>query len=110
MTSDGVTVVPNTTDQAQIDDLAQQVLGARDAALGAEIELGVARARITELEHQLHLREVELTELRARMAASGWRAGARRTGPGAAGLDGSIDLARTSAMRVGRRVRRSLTS
>lgn len=55
--------------RARVDELAQQLLGARDAALGAEAELGVARARIAELEHQVHIRSVEIDELRAAIDA-----------------------------------------
>lgn len=50
--------------QQRVDELAQQVLQARDAAIGAEAELGVARARVGELEHQVHVRDVEIDELR----------------------------------------------
>lgn len=51
--------------QAKVDELAQQVLAARDAAIGAEAELGVVRARVGELEHQVHVRDVEIAELRS---------------------------------------------
>jgi hypothetical protein len=54
----------------RIDELAQGLLGARDAALGAEAELGVARARITELDHQLHVCTAELKELRRVVASA----------------------------------------
>ena len=49
--------------EARLDDVAQQLLQARDAAVGAEAELSVARARIAEIEHHLHVRIVEVTEL-----------------------------------------------
>lgn len=51
--------------QQRVDELAQQLLQARDAAVGAEAELGVVRARVGELEHQVHVRDVEIDELRA---------------------------------------------
>ena len=66
---DGVTVSGEDSEverlRCRVDELAQQLLGTRDAALGAEAELGVARARIAELEHQVHVGTVEIEELRA---------------------------------------------
>ncbi len=67
--------------QARIDELAQQVLAARDAAIGAEAALGVALARTGELEHQVHVRDVEIAELRAALAE---QPGARVVRAGAA--------------------------
>ena len=52
----------------RLDELSQQVLGARDAAMGAEAELAVARARVAELEQQVHVRTVEIDELRQALA------------------------------------------
>lgn len=79
--------------RARIDELAQQLLGARDAALGAEAELGVARARIAELEHQVHVRAEEIDELRSVIEAA-------KAPPD--GGPGPVDL----QARVTRRVRR----
>lgn len=59
--------------QRRIDTLAQQVLQARDAVLGAEAELGVVRARVAELEQQVHVRDVEIAELRAGLTKMGKR-------------------------------------
>ncbi len=55
--------------QARVDHLAQQLLQARDAAIGAEAELGVARARVAELEQHLHVRTVEVEELQQKVLA-----------------------------------------
>ena len=74
----------------RLDELSQQLLGARDAAAGAEAELAVARARVAELEQQVHVRTVEVDELRQALAA-------RPGGP---------DIGR--ALASGRRVARGL--
>lgn len=51
----------------QLDEVTQQLLVARDAAVGADAERSVARARVSELEHHLHVREVEVEELTERL-------------------------------------------
>lgn len=87
--------------QRRVDELSQQLLGARDAAIGAEAELGVARGRVTELEQQVHVLTVEVAELRAALERS------RARGPMAAvvGADQPArDLARDLARRAGRRL------
>ncbi len=84
--------------QARVDELAQQVLAARDAAIGAEAELGVALARTAELEHQVHVRDVEIAELRAALAD---QPGARMVKAGAATGN---RLARGAIRRVRSRV------
>ncbi len=69
----GSAPVPTELDRLQrrVDELAQEVLQARDAAIGAEAELGVALARVGELEHQVHVRDVEIAELRAGLGGRG---------------------------------------
>jgi chromosome condensin MukBEF ATPase and DNA-binding subunit MukB len=83
--------------RARGDELAQDVLAARDAARGAEAELAVARARIAELEHRLHVSAVEIDELRLAVDAAG------RVAPGgqAPGVDSLVRLARRSARALG---------
>ncbi len=49
---------------AKLDDVTQQLFQARDAAVGAEAELGVALAKLREVEHRLHVSTVEADELR----------------------------------------------
>ncbi|MGI9597137.1 MAG: hypothetical protein ACR2QK_13315 [Acidimicrobiales bacterium] len=49
--------------RARLDDVSQQLLQARDAVVGAEAELSVAKARLAEVEHHLHVRVAEVTEL-----------------------------------------------
>lgn len=90
---------PNDAERLQhrIDDLAQRVLQARDAVLGAEAELGVARARVAELEQQVHVRDVEIEELRASLVAVG-----RRGRSVDAGIAAGARLARGVVGRVGR--------
>lgn len=80
--------------RAELDEVTQQLLVARDAALGADAERSVARARVSELEHHLHVREVEVEELteRLRMLNDG-----NQNGPTGAG-----ELARRAGS-VGRR-------
>jgi chromosome segregation ATPase len=51
----------------KLDDLAQQLLAARDAVAGAEAELAAVKAHTVEVEHQLHVRIVEVTELQQRV-------------------------------------------
>ncbi len=80
--------------QARLDELAQQVLAARDAAIGAQAELGVALARTRELEHQVHVRDVEIAELRAVLAG---QRGARMV---KAGAETGNRLARGAVRRV----------
>lgn len=46
------------------DELRLRLLGAVDAARGAEAERAVLEARVRELEHQHHMLEVERDELR----------------------------------------------
>jgi hypothetical protein len=87
--------------QRRVDELSQQLLGARDAALGAEAELGVARGRVTELEQQVHVLTVEVAELRAALE----RGRGRSSIAGVAGADQPArDLARDLARRAGRRL------
>ena len=50
--------------QRQLDDVRLQLLGAVDAARGAEAERAVVQARVKELEHQHHMLTVERDELR----------------------------------------------
>ncbi len=47
----------------RLDDVSQQLLQARDAVVGAEAELSASKARTAELEHHLHVRILEVTEL-----------------------------------------------
>lgn len=51
-----------------LDEVSQQLLEARDLIVGAEMEVGAAKARVREVEHQLHVTTVEVEELRDRMA------------------------------------------
>lgn len=53
----------------RLDDVSQQLLVARDAAVGADAERAVARARASELEHFLHVRTVEVEELTEQLRA-----------------------------------------
>lgn len=48
----------------ELDELRLRLLGAVDAARGAEAERAVVEARVRELEHQHHMLEVERDELR----------------------------------------------
>jgi hypothetical protein len=80
----------------RVDELSQQVLGARDAAVGAEAELGVARSRIVELEQRVHVLTVEVDELRV-------VAGRHPTRVAAAAMAGGDRLAGL-ARRAGRRL------
>lgn len=82
--------------QRRCDELAQQVLETRDAVLGAEAELGVARARVVELEHHVHIRDVELDEFRAHVATGS-------DGPGLVG--NGVATGERLARGVARRVR-----
>lgn len=88
--------------QRRIDHLSGQLLGARDAALGAEAELGVARGRITELEQRVHVLTVEVSELRAALE----RSRARGSVAAVIGTDRPRRLARDLARRVRRAARR----
>lgn len=49
--------------RSRLDDVSQQLLQARDAVIGAEAELSASKARTAELEHHLHVRIIEVTEL-----------------------------------------------
>lgn len=51
----------------RLDDVVQQLLAARDAAAGAEAELAAVKAHTVEVEHQLHVRIVEVTELQQQL-------------------------------------------
>jgi len=63
----------------ELDELRLQVLGAVDAARGAEAERAVYEARVRELEHQHHMLEVERDELRREVERlSGQNRSARR--------------------------------
>lgn len=64
--------------QAVLDRAGQEMLEARDALIGAEAELGVARARVREVEFQLHVSSSEVEELRKRVLQL---AGAEETQP-----------------------------
>ncbi len=63
--------------------MSQQLLQARDAVLGAEAELSVAKARAAEVEHHLHVRIVEVTELQAKVLqlSDGQEQGTERPNP-----------------------------
>ncbi len=67
---ESVAVVPDARDAeidrllSKLDDVTQQLFHARDAAVGAEAELGVALAKLREVEHRLHVSTVEADELR----------------------------------------------
>ncbi|MEL6981280.1 MAG: hypothetical protein AAFO29_02530 [Actinomycetota bacterium] len=82
--------------ERRCDELAQQVLETRDAVVGAEAELGAARARVVELEHHVHIRDVELEELRAHVAS-------RAAGSGVVGT--GVATGERLARGVARRVR-----
>lgn len=58
--------------RAELDDVKLQLLGAIDAARGAEAERAALQARVLELEHQHHMLKVERDELR-RVLELGWR-------------------------------------
>lgn len=49
---------------SKLDGVTQELFHARDAAIGAEAELGVALAKLREVEHRLHVSTVEADELR----------------------------------------------
>lgn len=51
----------------KLDEVTQQLFQARDAAVGAEAELGVALAKLREVEHRLHVSTVEAGELREKI-------------------------------------------
>lgn len=63
--------------------------------LGAEAELGVVRARVVELEHQVHVRDVEIDELR-----NGPTSGGRRVRAIDAGVAAGDRLARGVVRRA----------
>ncbi|MEM9561778.1 MAG: hypothetical protein AAGA93_04120 [Actinomycetota bacterium] len=92
----GAAPVPTELDRLKrrVDELAQEVLQTRDAALGAEAELGVVRARVGELEHQVHVRDVEIAELRAALDARS--------------ATGDVSAALTSGLATGDRLARGL--
>lgn len=52
----------------ELDEARLRLLGAVDAARGAEAERGVVEARVKELEHQHHMLKVERDELRRELA------------------------------------------
>lgn len=53
--------------EERLDEVTQQLLAARDAAAGAEAELAATKSHTVEVEHQLHVRIVEVTELQQRV-------------------------------------------
>lgn len=52
----------------ELDEVRLQLLGAVDAARGAEAERAAVEARVKELEHQHHMLSVERDELRRELA------------------------------------------
>lgn len=50
--------------QRELEEVRLRLLGAVDAARGAEAERAVVEARVKELEHQHHMLKVERDELR----------------------------------------------
>lgn len=52
----------------ELDEVRLQLLGAIDAARGAEAERAVVEGRVKELEHQHHMLKVERDELRRELA------------------------------------------
>ena len=65
-------------DAAEVEDLRRRLrierersMNATDRVLGAQAEAAQARAEIKELYHRLHVREAEVTELRAMLGGDG---------------------------------------
>jgi len=69
----------NTELRRELDEVRLRLLGAVDAARGAEAERAVVEARVKELEHQHHMLKVERDELRRELARL--EAGRRSVGP-----------------------------
>ena len=70
-------VVPDARDAeidrllSKLDGVTQELFHARDAAVGAEAELGVALAKLREVEHRLHVSTIENGELREKITQAG---------------------------------------
>lgn len=62
--------------RAELDDITIRLYGAVDAARGAEAEKANALGLVRDLEYQVHMLQVEIDGLRARLAEVGSR---RRT-------------------------------
>lgn len=56
---------------SKLDGVTQELFQARDAAVGAEAELGVALAKLREVEHRLHVSTIEADELRDKVQRLG---------------------------------------
>lgn len=103
----GATGQPDAVDpQAVIADLRRQLrrereraLNATDRVLGAQAEAAQARAEIKELHHLVHVREVELAQLRELVETGGQ--GARN-----AALPGAVSGALSAAVAAARPVAR----